>query len=121
IDIQLFGSAGAGEFAQAAQRHLDVARAQLDLIIQVLVLALLPDLGRSPLALAGIADTNAHRVVAAGTEGAGAASTDPLVAAGVTLLLLLEALLELLDQLVQPAQRLDLLALLVGQQTLEFL
>jgi hypothetical protein len=121
VDVQLFGRALAGELAQAAQGHLDVARAQFHLVVEVLVLALVPDLDRLALALAGIADANAFRVEAAGAERAGAAGADPLVAAGVAFLLLFQAFLELLDQLVQAAQGLDLRALFIGQRTLEFL
>ncbi|MCY1284770.1 hypothetical protein D9M70_336870 [compost metagenome] len=121
VDVQLFRRAFAGELAQAAQGDLDVAGAQLDLVVEVLVLALVPDLHRPALALAGVADADAFRVEAAGAERTGAAGADPLVAAGVALLLLLEALLELLDQLVQAAEGLDLRALLVGQHALELL
>src|SRR5690606_25144438 len=99
----------------------DVARAQFDLVIEVLVFALVPDLHRAALALAGIADANAFGVVAAGTERAGAAGADPLVAAGVAFLLFFQAFLEFLDQLVQSAERLDLRALLFAQAALEFL
>ena len=121
VDIQLFRRAFAGELAQAAQGDLDVARAQLDLVVEVLVLALVPDLGGLALALAGVADADALGVEATGAERAGAASADPLVAAGVAFLLLFQAFLELLDELVQTTQGLDLRALLVGQQALEFL
>src|SRR5690606_39701246 len=68
IYIQLVCGSGAGELAQTAQGDLDVAGAQLHLIIQVLVFALLPDLGRTTLALARVADTDTHRVVAAGAK-----------------------------------------------------
>lgn len=121
VDVQLFRRALTGELAQAAQGDLDVARAQLNLVVEVLVLALVPDLGRLALALAGVADADALGVEATGAERAGAAGTDPLVAAGVAFLLLFQALLELLDQLVQATQGLDLRTLLVGQQALEFL
>src|SRR5690606_2194545 len=121
VEIALFGRAFTCELAQATQGDLDVARAQLDLIVEVLVFALIPHLGGLALALAGIADANAFRVVAAGTERAGTAGTDPLVAAGVLFLLLLEAFLELLDQLVQTTEALDLRFFLFAQQAFEFL
>ncbi|EXF47340.1 hypothetical protein BAY1663_00011 [Pseudomonas sp. BAY1663] len=111
----------AGELAQAAQGDLDVARAQLDLVVEVLVLALVPDLDRLALALAGVADADALGVVAARAERAGTAGTDPLVAAGMALLLFLETFLEFLDQLVQASERLDLCALLVAQAAFELL
>src|SRR5690606_42025933 len=76
----------------------------------------LPDLGRSTLTLSGITDPDAHGVITAGAEGTGTTGAYPLVATGVALLLLLEALLELLDQLVEPTQGLDLGLFLVGEQ-----
>ncbi len=121
VDVEFFGGAFAGELAQAAQGQLDVARAQFDLVVEVLVLALVPDLYRLALALAGLADADAFRVEPARAERAGATGADPLVATGVAFLLLFEALLELLDQLVQAAQGLDLCTFLVGQRALEFL
>jgi len=65
VDVQLFGGAFTGELAQPAQGQLDVAGAQFDLVVEVLVLALVPDLYRLALALAGLADANAFRVEAA--------------------------------------------------------
>src|SRR5690606_3010064 len=81
VDVELFRRALAGELAQAAQGDLDVAGAQFHLVVQVLVFALVPHLHRPALALAGVADADAFRVVAAGAERAGAAGADPLVAA----------------------------------------
>lgn len=121
VDVQFVRRALTGELAQAAQGDLDVARTEFDLIVEVLVFALVPDLHRLALAFAGIADADAFGVVAAGAERAGAAGTDPLVAAGMAFLLLFETLLELLDQLVQPAEGLDLRTLLVRQAALELL
>src|SRR5690606_17715380 len=114
VDVQLLGRAFAGEAAQAAQRHLDVARAQFDRVVQVPVFALLPDLDRAAVA-AGAADADALGVVAAVAEGAGSAGADPLVPALVALFLLLQALLQRLHQLVETAERLNLRLLLVGQ------
>ncbi len=103
VQVQFVLRTLAGEFAQTAQGDLDVARSQLDLIVEVFVLALIPDLDRLALALARIANADALGVVTAGAEGAGAARADPLVAAGMFAFLLLETLLELLDQLIQTA------------------
>ena len=114
VDIQFFCSALAGEFPQTAQRDLDIARAQFDLIVEVLVLALLPYLGRLALARSGIAHANAFGVIAARAERAGATGADPLVAPGMAFLLLLKALFERLDQLVQAAQGLELGTVLVA-------
>ena len=40
VEIELVGRAGAGEFAQSAQRDLDVADTELDIAVEVLELAL---------------------------------------------------------------------------------
>ena len=65
IDVQFFCSALTRKFAQAPQCHLDVARAQFDLVVEILVFALLPDLGSLALTRAGIAHANAFGVIAA--------------------------------------------------------
>src|SRR3979409_2789748 len=43
VEVELLGRAGAGELAQAPQRDLDVAGAELDLVVEVLELAPVPD------------------------------------------------------------------------------
>ena len=58
----------AREAAQAAQRHLDVARAEFLGVVVVLVGALVPDLDRALVAPAGLADADALRVDAIGAE-----------------------------------------------------
>ena len=63
-----------------------------------------------------LADAHALGIVAVGPEGRGAAGADPLVAALVAFLLLLQALLQGLHQLLEAAQRLDLGLLLVGEE-----
>jgi hypothetical protein len=83
--------------------------------------ALVPHLDRAARAAAVLADAHAFRVVAVRAERARAAGADPLVAALVTSLLLLEALLERLHQLVEPAHRLDQLLVLLGEVALELL
>ena len=62
-----------------------------------------------------LADAHAGGVVAVGAVGRRAAGADPLLAALVAALLLLEALLQLLHDLVPAAERLDLGLLLVRQ------
>jgi hypothetical protein len=62
-----------------------------------------------------LADAHALGVVAVGAERRGAGGADPLVAALMALLLLLEALLQRLHELVPAAQRLDLRLLLVAE------
>src|SRR5690606_22311099 len=66
-------------------------------------------------------DANALGVVAVGAERRGAGGADPLGSALVPLLLLLEALAQRLEELLEPAERLDLRLLLVGQQPLDLL
>jgi hypothetical protein len=117
VELQLV--ALAREAAQPAQRHLDVARAELLGVVVVLEGALVPDLHRAAV-LACAADADALRVVAAVAERAGAAGADPLAAALVALLLLLQALLERLHQLV-PAHLLDLGLLLRAELELQHL
>src|SRR5690606_22151804 len=66
------------------------------------------------------ADPNALGVVAAVAERRGTLGADPLVAALVASLLLLEALLEFLDELFQATQALDLGFFLFAQAVDEF-
>ena len=108
----------ARELAQPAQRDLDVARAELDVVVEVLEFALVPDLDRAAVAALVLADAHAFGIVAVGAERRGAGRADPFAAALVALLLLRETLLQRLHQLVPAAQRLDLLLLLVGQEFL---
>ena len=76
---------------------------ELDTVIEVLEIAFFPDLyGFFVLAVGPYANT--FRVVALLAEWRGTTGTDPLVAALVTLLLLFQALLELLDELFQATQ-----------------
>jgi len=53
----------AGEFAQAAQRHLDVARAQFLAVVVVFVGPLVPHLDGTAVARAVLADADALRVL----------------------------------------------------------
>ncbi len=68
VQIEFLGRTFAGEAAQTAQRDLDVARAQLDGIVQVAVLTLFPHLDRSAVARRFATDTDAFRVVAVVAE-----------------------------------------------------
>jgi len=69
LQIQLLSRALARELAQPAQRQLEVARAELDAVVEVAVLAQLPHLHRAPLATGVVADADALRVEAARAEG----------------------------------------------------
>src|SRR5436305_8585396 len=83
VEIELLGRAFPREAAQAAQRDLDVAGAELDLVVEIAERALLPDLERAALA-AFAADAHPFRIVAGIAERRGAAGADPLAAALVT-------------------------------------
>ena len=39
VEVEFFGRAGAGEFAQTPERDLDVAGAELDLVVEILEFA----------------------------------------------------------------------------------
>ena len=114
VEIEFVGRAGAREFAQAAQRDLDVADAELDIAVEILELAAVPDLHRAVVAVLLLADADAFGIVAVGAERRGAGRADPFVAALVAALLLLEALAQGLHELV-PAHGLDLLLLFLGE------
>ncbi len=105
----------AGPAPQPLQRHLDVAGAELDRIVEILEFALVPDLDGAAVAAFVLADAHAFGIVAIGAEGRGAGGADPFRAALVAALLLLEALFQRLHQLVETAERLDQLLFLVGQ------
>src|SRR5262249_58788130 len=87
-EVEPLRRAGAGELAQAAERDLDVARAELDLVVEVLELAPIPHLHGTEVAVAVLADAHAFGVVAVGAEGRGPGGADPFLAALVAPLLL---------------------------------
>src|SRR5215216_50757 len=115
VEIELLGRAGACEFAQAAQRDLDVAGAKLDLVVEILELALVPYLDGAEVAALVLADAHAFRVVAPGAKGRGPGGADPLASALMAPLLLGEPLGQHLEQLLQATHRLDLSLLLLGE------
>src|SRR5919106_862604 len=114
VEIELVGRTGARKLAQTAQRDLDVADAELDVAVEILELALVPDLHRREIAVLLLTDAHARGVIALRAERRGAGGTDPFVAALVAALLLLEALAQRLHELV-PAHGLDLLLLFLGE------
>ena len=116
VEGKFLGGARAGEAAQAAQRDLDGARADLDGVVVVLEVAPVPDLHRAAVAAPVLADAHAFRVVAVGAERGGAGRADPFGSALVAALLLGEPLLQRLHQLLEAAERLDLGLLRVGQE-----
>ena len=108
IKVEHVGLAIAGEFAQAAQGHFDVARAQLNTVIEVFIVALVPDFDGLEVFVFVLADANAFRVVAVGAKGRGAARADPFIATFVALVLFFEALFQLLHNFFPAAERFDL-------------
>ena len=68
VEVQLVGGAGSGELAQAAQRHLDVARAEFDAVVEITEIAPVPHLHGAPVAAVG-AHANALGMVALLPEG----------------------------------------------------
>ena len=91
VEVELGVLADAGELAQPAQRHLHLPQVERRIGAVVLEVALLRDLHRRA-ALALAADADAGRVHAAVAERRAAAGADPLVAAVVPLVLLLQPL-----------------------------
>ena len=113
--VELLLGALAHPAAQALQRDLDVARAELDRIVEIAELAPVPHLYRAPVAAFVLADAHAFGIVAIGAERRGARGADPFRAALVPALLFLEPLPQRLHQLLEAAECLDQLLLLVGQ------
>ena len=118
VEVEFVCRTLAREFPQPAQGQLQVAGTQLHRVVEITVLAAVPDLDGAPLALALRPDADPLRVVAARAERRSAAGADPLAAALVALLLLLEAFAQGLEEFLPAAQRLDLRALLLAEHPL---
>ena len=69
VEIQLLDSAIARPFPKPFQCHLDVAGAELDLVVEVAELALVPDLHGALVTGAILPDPHALGIVAEGAEG----------------------------------------------------
>src|SRR5207244_11040304 len=100
---------------------LDSHRARRDRVVEVAVLARVPDLHRAAVARALLADAHALGVVAVGAERRGAGGADPLCPALVAALLLLEALFQRLHELLPAAERFDLLLFLFDKRHIQLL
>src|SRR5438105_1500316 len=87
LQVELVRRAFARKLSQPSQRHLDVARAEFHLVIEVSVLAHVPYLQRTAIPRLFLSDAHALRVVAVGAEGRSAASADPFGAALMAALL----------------------------------
>src|SRR6266567_1277862 len=114
IEIELLGDTFPGEAAKPPQRDLDVARVELDRVVEVAEGPLVPDLDRAAASAALLADANALGVVAVGAERARSRRPDPLRPALVPRALLLQALLQRLHQLVPASERFHQRFLLIG-------
>src|SRR5690348_10759030 len=88
VEIQLQRRAFARELPETPQRELDVARAELDAIVEILELALVPHFDGAMVAALFLADAHAFGVVAIGSVRRGTFGADPFIAALVALLLL---------------------------------
>src|SRR5690606_17391097 len=89
------------EASQSTQGHLEVASAQLLLVIVIHEFAFFPDLDGGAIAGRWATDTDTFGMVAPVAKGRGAAGANPLAAPRVTSLLLFRTFLEHLQQFVQ--------------------
>src|ERR1700751_6063375 len=80
-EIELFGGTLASELPQPPQRQLDVARTELDGIVEIAKLAAVPDLDRTPVAPLLLTYAHAFGIVPISTEGRGASGADPFAPA----------------------------------------
>ena len=121
VKVQFVLRALAGPFAQALHGDLDVPCTELDLVVVVLELALVPDFHGAAVAGLVLADAYAFGIVAIRSKRRSSAGADHLVAAFVALLLLFEALFQRFHQLLEAAHGLDFGHLLGGQEFLAHL
>mmetsp|Transcript_23429 Transcript_23429/g.41124 ORF Transcript_23429/g.41124 Transcript_23429/m.41124 type:complete len:265 (+) Transcript_23429:194-988(+) len=108
VEVQFVRRPIAGPAAQAFERHLDVAGAQLDGVVEVFELALVPDLGGALVAGCVLPDAHAFGIVAIGAKGRGARSAHPFVATLMPAFLFLKPFLEGFHELIKAAQGFDL-------------
>mgnify|MGYP005605756533 CR=1 FL=1 len=69
VQVKLVSSACAGKFAQAAQRNLDVARAKLDRVVEILEFTLVPNLDGAEIPVAILPDAYAFGIIAISAIG----------------------------------------------------
>ena len=104
-EIELIRSAIAGESAKFAQGDLDVACPQLDRVVQVAILAAVPDLDGPAVTRSLLSDAHAFRVVAVSPEWRCSRGSDPLVASLVAAILLLQPFTQGFHEFVESAHR----------------
>ena len=103
--IQLIGGTLAGKFTQPPQRHLDVADTQLNIVIQVFVVALLPDFYGFFVPRFALFNADAFGVITIGTKGRRAAGADHFVTALMTFVLFFQTFFKLVQHFIQATQR----------------
>ena len=106
VEVELFRRPGSRKFSQPAHRNLDVARTQLNAVVEIFEISPIPNLHRA-LVFTLAADADPLGVIAVVTEGRGTLGANPFVTAGMAFFLFFKALFEFLDQLFQATQTLD--------------
>src|ERR1700747_1026206 len=81
VEIEFIWRAGAGEFAQAPERDLDVADAEFDIAVEILELAAVPHLHGAEIAVLLLPDPDAFGIITLGAERGRAGGADPFIAA----------------------------------------
>src|SRR6202521_2808124 len=77
VEVELLGHAFARETAQSPQRDLDVARVELDRVVEIAKRPLVPDLDRAAVTTFFLPDADALGIVAVRTERARSRGADP--------------------------------------------
>ena len=92
--------------------------AELDAVVEIAIVARIPDFHRAPVARRGLAHAHAFGVESLVAERRSARGADPLVAALVPFLLFAQALAQRLEQFVPATERFDAAFLFFGEQLL---
>lgn len=114
--IEFSGSTEPGELAQATEGDLDVANAELDVVVEVAKFSSVPHFDGFAVPRAILADANALGVVTPRTKRGGTGGADEATAALVPFVLFAQKFGEALHQFVKAAQGLDLSHFLGGQE-----
>ena len=77
IKVELFGRASAREFSQTTKCKFDIARAEFNLIIEILELPFVPNLDGAKIPVGILADANAFRIVSIRAVRRGPGRADP--------------------------------------------
>ena len=68
VEVELVGRPLAGKFSEAPERNLDVAGTELNRIVEIPVLAFIPDFDGAAMARAPLADAHAFGIVTMGAK-----------------------------------------------------